>query len=116
MGNGILKICFEENDDYGDYGIELTINDLISGKSKSISSTVSLARLPSYDHFKVNSDNDMNKFMMYYYETPRPAEAIANYMYYVKSNMSKNGTSLPPIIGFFKEILQKQSIPLAANT
>ncbi len=112
LSNGQMKICFENNDEYGDYGIEVIIYDLNSGKSTTIHSVMTLAPMPNYNDIKVINDEAFNQIYTHYFNHPKPAEALAYYIYYLKSLKSKNENSFAPIFSFFKEIVKNNNFLL----
>ena len=109
MSDAILKICFEENDDFGTYKIQVTIIDKIDNKSKNIESQIVLSELPSYDHFKVNNENDFMKWFEKYYENPKPESALSYYLFYSQSSLSDKESSFWPIFSVFSEIAKNNN-------
>ena len=104
MSDAILKVCFEDNDAFGKYKVEIEIIDKMSGKSKSISSEIALVPLPPYNQFKVKSDEDFSKWFGKYFENPNPGKALSYYIYYSQSKLSDNESSFWPVFSLFNEI------------
>jgi hypothetical protein len=109
MSDAIIKVCFENNDAFGKYKIEIVINDKISGKSKSINSDITLAPLPVYNQVQVKDDEDFSKWFATYYENPRPEEALAYYIYYSQSKLSDKESGFWPIFSIFLEIAKNNN-------
>lgn len=106
MSDAVLKICFEENDVFGKYKIHISIIDKIDNKSKNIESQIVLAELPTYDHIKVNNENDFMKWFDKYYENPTPESALSYYLYYSQNSISDNESNFWPIFSGFSEIIK----------
>ena len=104
MCDAILKVCFEDTDEFGKYKIEIVIIDNISGKSKSISSDITLAPLPAYNVIKVKDDNAFLNWFVKYYENPNPEKVLAYYLYYSQSELSDKESSFWPVFSVFLEI------------
>jgi hypothetical protein len=109
MSDAILKICFEDNDDFGIYNIQVEIFDKIDHKSKKIESEIVLAELPAYNQFIVKTENDFMKWIEKYYDNPKPESALSNYLYYSQSSLSDKESSFWPIFSFFLEIVKNNS-------
>jgi len=109
MSDAILKICFENNDAFGKYKIEIEIIDKISGKTKSINSDITLAPLPTFNQEQVKDDDALSKWLVRYYENPNPKNALAYYVYYSQSKISDNESSFWPVFSIFNEIVKNNS-------
>lgn len=109
MGDAVLKICFENNDAFGKYTIEIVILDNISGKSKNIRADIVLAPLPAYDVLQVKDDEAFSKWFVKYYENPQPESALAYYMYYAQSKLSDNESGFWPVFSIFLEIAKNNT-------
>jgi hypothetical protein len=109
MSDAILKVCFENNDSFGKYIIEIEIIDKISGKSKSISSDINLVPLPSYNQVQVKDDEAFSKWFEKYYENPKPEKALAYYIYYSQSKLSDKESSFWPVFSIFLEIAKNNT-------
>ncbi|RPH31559.1 MAG: hypothetical protein EHM93_13065 [Bacteroidales bacterium] len=112
MSDAILKVCFENNDAFGEYKIEIEIIDKVSSKSKSISSDIILAALPSYKQVQVKDDDAFSIWFLKYYENPRPERALAYYLYYSQSKLSDKESSFWPVFSIFLEIAKNNSFLL----
>ena len=112
MSDVVLKICFENNDAFGKYKIEIEIIDKISGKSKRIKSDITLASLPEFNRQQVKDDNTFSKWLQTYYENPNPEKALAYYVYYSQSKISNNESSYWPVFSVFNEIVKNNSFLL----
>ena len=104
MSDAILKVCFENNDPFGKYKIDIEIIDNISGKSESLNSDITLVPLPACTDFQVKDDDSLSKWFANYYENPRPEMALAYYIYYSHSKLSDKESSFWPVFSFFLEI------------
>lgn len=113
MSNAVLKVCFENSDEFGKYKIEIKIIDKISGKSKSIGSEITLVPLPSYNHVQVKDDEAFSKWFGNYFENAKPEEALANYIYYSQSKLSDKESSFWPVFSFFLEITKNNTYLLS---
>jgi len=113
MSDAILKICFENNDAFGKYKIEVLINDIISGKSKSINSEITLAPLPSYNDIQIKNDEDFSEWFTNYYKNPSPEQAIAYYTYYSQSKFSEKESTFLPVFSVFLEIVKNNNFLLS---
>lgn len=109
MSDAILKVCFENNDAFGNYKIEIEIVDKVSGKSKSIQSDIILATLPSYKQVQIKDDDAFSKWFSNYYENPNPEEALDYYLYYSQSKLSDEESSFWPVFSVFLEITKNNS-------
>jgi hypothetical protein len=109
MSDAILKVCFEDNDPFGIYKVEIEIVDKISGNSKKISSEIVLAPLPSWNQFKVKNDEDFSSWFGKYYENQNPAKALSYYIYYSQSKFSDNESSFWPVFSVFNEIAKNNN-------
>ena len=112
MSDAILKICFEDNDAFGKYKIEVLINDIISGKSKSINSEITLAPLPPYNSIQIKNDENFSEWFTNYYKNPSPEQAIAYYTYYSQSKFSEKESTFLPVISVFLEIVKNNNFLL----
>lgn len=106
MSDAVLKICFEENDSFGEYKIEINIIDNVSNQSKKIVSNLSLEVLTNSNTSKFNSDNELSNWIAKYYERPEPEFALANYIYYAKSKLAEEEARFSTILSFFLEIFK----------
>ena len=104
MAEEQLKICFEPEDMYGIYQINITIHDEIGQLNYTLSANIEL--LENIEGGEFNNDEEYSEWMMNYYKNPRPQDAIDAYQYYIQSEMSQNDNSFPPMLGFYKEIFQ----------
>lgn len=104
MSDAILKVCFENEDDFGKYTIQIEIKDKVSGKTKKIESMIVLAELPSSEQYFVKDDNDFMKWFEKYYENPKPESALSYYVYYSQSSLSDKESSFWPVFSIFLEI------------
>jgi len=109
MSDAILKICFEDDDAFGNYKIEIEIVDNVSGKSEKVSSNVTLAPLLSYNQFKVRDDNAFSEWFGNYYEHPTPERALTYYVYYSQSKISDNESGFLPVFSIFNEIVKNNT-------
>ncbi len=104
MADAILKVSFEDEDIFGNYEVQIEINDLVSRKSKTITTDIELVELPSYDKIIVNSEDEFMKWIEKYYESPKPEEALSYYLYYAQSSLSDDEKSFWSIFSIFYEI------------
>ena len=109
MSDAILKVCFENNDAFGKYKIEIVIVDKISGISKSVNSEITLAPLPAYNQVQVKDDDAFSKWFLKYYENPKPEKALAYYIYYSQSKLSDKESSFWPVLSIFLEIAKNNT-------
>lgn len=112
MSDAILKVCFENEDAFGKYKIEIEIKDKISGKSKSINSDIVLAPLPPYNQVQVKTNEAFSKWFDTYYENPNPEKALAYYIYYSQSTLSDKDSSFWPVFSAFNEITKNNGFLL----
>lgn len=116
MSNNVLKICFENADDFGKYTIAIEITDHVSGEKKKLQSTLNLVDLPTYKGTKVKNDEAFSNWISNYYKQPKPEEALAYYLYYAKSELSDNESSFWPVFSIFMEIAKNNSFLLPQIT
>jgi len=112
MSKGVLKIAFEEESELGEYKIEISILDKISNKKKLINSEITLAKLPLYTEFKIDSEKDFENWFSRYYESPSPEKALSNYIFYAKSKLSENDAIFYAIFSIFLEIVDNNQFLL----
>ncbi len=116
MSNNVLKICFEENDEFGKYVIGIEIIDHVSGEQKKLQSNLKLVELPSYKDTKVKNDADFSTWISTYYQHQKPEEALSYYLYYAKSKLSDNESSFWPVFSIFMEIAKNNAYLLPQIT
>ena len=112
MSNAVLKVCFENDDAFGKYLIDIEIIDKVSGKSKSISSDINLAPLPSYNQVQVIDKDSFSNWFEKYYENPTPEKTLANYIYFSQSELADEELSFWPIFSVFLEIAKNNDFLL----
>jgi len=112
MSDAKLKISFEANDLFGEYKIELKIFDRVSGQSKSIKSSLILAETPPVEKFIVKNQDEFTNWIGNYFKQPKPATALANYIYYSKSELSKDNSKFYTIFSVFLEIFRNNKFLL----
>ncbi|MFL5728599.1 MAG: hypothetical protein ACJ75J_03835 [Cytophagaceae bacterium] len=112
MSDSMLKISFEDKDSLGTYKIEMILTDKVSGKTKTISSELSLEALPPYDKFKVKDDDSFSEWFSTYYEKPNPEKALAHYIFYAHSKFSEKESSFLPMFSVILEIFRNNQFLL----
>lgn len=104
LSNALVNVRFEDKDAFGKYSIEVKVNDLISGKSKSVRSDIELSEIPSFKNITINNDDEFMNWFNNYYMNPHPESALAYYLYYANSKLSEADDKFWPIFSLFNEI------------
>jgi hypothetical protein len=107
MAGTVLKVCFEPEDQFGDYSIEINLRDNISKDSKDFKSSLKLVKFEYKKFF--DDDDSLNKWMNGYYFNPDPGKAIDAFLYFNASKISDNKNSFWPCIAFFQEIFSNNT-------
>lgn len=99
-----LMINFENDKPIGDYTINITVYDTVSGKSKKTSQRITVSEFRYMNFFK--SDQQFSRWMENYYQSPDPGNAIDAYIYFSKSKLNEKDSSFFPVFSFFLEIFR----------
>ncbi|PSM51918.1 hypothetical protein CBLAS_0551 [Campylobacter blaseri] len=109
IGDAVLKISFEDVDEFGEYKIYAKITDNISGKTKELNSKINLVELPKYSDFVVKNDKELGKWLSFYYTKLEPEKALSNFIYFTKSSIAKKNRLSLHIAEFFLEIFKNNT-------
>lgn len=107
MSETYLKICFEPEDEFGDYSIKIRLNDKIANESKEFQSIIKLVPFEYKNYF--DDDESFAEWMNFYYKSPSPEKAIDAYLYYAQSKLNESKSSFLPVFSFFIEIFKNNT-------
>ncbi len=103
----MLRLSFDPEDEFGIYKINVKIYDIIEKTNYTLTEKIELVQ--NKNKTIIETDDQFSEWMMNYYKTMTPQNAVDAYVYYINSELSRNENSFTPVFSFFCEIFKNNS-------
>jgi hypothetical protein len=98
----VLRLCFDPDDPYGEYTINVTAYDHVSSQTNAQSQTIKLAE------FKIDptTKEEREKLFYHYATAPNPSRALASFLQTEHSFLNAENEPIWSAIWFFKTLFE----------
>ena len=109
LSESVVSFCFNENDDWGTYKIQVEVTDKIAKETKMVESEMVLTQLPAYDSLLVKSMDQFVEWINTYYQSPKSKQALSYYIFYAKNNQDEDDARFWSAFSPFQEIVKNNA-------
>ena len=98
-----VKICFDPEDPYGEYIVNVIVKDL-NGKSQEIEKQINLIKFNFHQEFK--NEKEFEEWEHWYHVEPQPFRTVDGFIFAIKSDwLDVSNDGFPYTISFFRELV-----------